>query len=96
MDKRLIDSGRARIALNMLGFAIYCFGMILAFIFAGAEIRTSGVRSGGVFGLVAALLILVGALYILGRCLGGIVQGIAEIVRGVNAPRPAPTTASQV
>lgn len=95
MDGKLIEIGRSRIALNMIGFGlIYGFGTIIIYVIVGGP-RQTGPRSNaeiGVF-LLLGLLVLIGALYVFGRCLGGIVHGIAEIVRGVNANRPMPPRA---
>ncbi|MEO6391829.1 MAG: hypothetical protein ABIP75_08255 [Pyrinomonadaceae bacterium] len=94
MDKRLIDIGRSRIALNMIGFGlIYGIGHILIFRLAGgAGIQTPGTWGpwDAIVSLVIVSFFLLAILYVFGRCLGGIVHGIAEIVRGVNTNRPMP------
>lgn len=92
MDGKLIEIGRSRIALNMVGFGlIYGIGHILIYSLAGG-IRTSGPRQiwEMIVGSVIALCFLAALLYVFGRCLGGIVHGIADIVRGVNTNRPLP------
>jgi hypothetical protein len=89
MDEKLIGSGRARIALNMIGFGI-AFGLC-AFMLALPFMTLRGGGSGeAVLAIVLFFAICAVALYIMGRNLGGIVLGIAEIVRGVNTSRPAP------
>lgn len=90
MDKRIIDVGRSRIAFNMIGFGlIFGLGATLVLIFSFATGRSGGSGREAVTALVVLFVVAAAGLYFMGRCLGGIVFGIAEVVRGVNSDRTA-------
>lgn len=88
MDKNLIDHGRARIAVNTVGFSLI-FGLYLIIILGLGSSR--GVATGGTFWVPLIIFFIVCAvgLFIMGRCLGNIVWGVAQVVRGVNASSTA-------
>jgi hypothetical protein len=91
MDMRMIDVGKSRIALNMIGFG---FTLAPGLIFVRILGTGQGIRTGPMnWGEIVAFLFIFFVfwaivLLIMGRCLGGIVWGIAEVVRGVNSERP--------
>jgi hypothetical protein len=92
----MIDVGKSRIALNMIGFGLICgigIPLVLMVTFGGGGRASSAGYA--VAGLVAAAVILSAVLYCLGRCIGGIVFGIAEVVRGVNSSRPQVSVGAQ-